>query len=123
MLRFFLSSFFVISSCYLFNSCNSIQYDTKQRQKYLEDYKAILKQNLLGKWGGLGENKPIWDIKKDSIFYFDSSKSYAHKVVGKDLIIQYENTRVVFRNIQVNMDTLFFIEPDSGLPTTAYRFN
>lgn len=80
-----------------------------------------LSQGILGKWGGLGENRPVWEIKADSIYYFQENKAYPYKMNGNDLIIERPDGVVILKNIAVDVDTLMFYH-EQGLKVKAYRF-
>ncbi len=100
-------------------SCNTKKNELDKNKKFQTD--SFLSVNILGKWGGLGEASPVWDIRKDSIYYFQHSKAYAYKVINKNIIIQFENSSAVLKNIKVNNDTLFFTD-DAGIFVKGYRF-
>lgn len=88
-------------------SCNTKKNELDKNKKFQTD--SFLSVNILGKWGGLGEASPVRDIRKDSIYYFQHSKAYAYKVINKNIIIQFENSSAVLKNIKVNNDTLFLL--------------
>lgn len=75
----------------------------------------------MGQWGGLKEDSPIWEIRRDSIYYFQHSKAYPYKIVNRDLIINFPESRAILKNISVISDTLFF-SGEEGLQIRAYRF-
>lgn len=100
-----------------FLSCNN--QDSAPTQKNLLN--DSLKNSLLGKWGGLGENEPVWEIKKDSIYYYEEGKSYYYFILRGDFIIKRLNSSVALKNIHVYKDTLFFLD-DQGLTIKGYRF-
>ncbi|HEY8688533.1 MAG TPA: hypothetical protein VIM07_04800 [Chitinophagaceae bacterium] len=81
-----------------------------------------LKNDLIGQWGGLGEDSPVWDFKKDSIYYYNRSASYPYRIINQDLIIYLPESKGILKNIRVVKDTLFFID-DQGLPVKGYRMN
>jgi len=80
-----------------------------------------IKNTLIGRWGGLGESNPVWEIRKDSIYYFQHSRAYFYKILNHDLIIDFRETQAKFLNINVIKDTLFFSD-EQGYLTKAYRF-
>lgn len=82
-------------------------------------YEDSLKATLIGQWGDL--DNPAWDIRIDSIYYFEESTAYPYKIVNNDLIIDYSKSFTVLRNIYVTKDTLFFLD-DQGILTKGYRF-
>ena len=85
------------------------------------------KSSLIGKWGGLNEDKPIWKITHDSIYYYEQNQSYLYSIVGNDLVIYLGKNHPSLKNISVNQDTLFFylkanVEKDVYILTKAYRY-
>lgn len=85
--------------------------DTKASPQphYAKD-SLTLKDSLIGKWGGRAENRPMWDIRKDSIYYFDRSIAYPYKIINRDFIIYFPDHKAVLRNIKVDHDTIFFFD-------------
>jgi hypothetical protein len=80
-----------------------------------------LKKTLVGKWGGLNESIPIWDIQVDSIYYYDRSKAYSYEIINDDLIINLPGSKGVLKNIFVIKDTVFFLD-EQGNQVRGYRF-
>jgi hypothetical protein len=80
-----------------------------------------LKKNLIGKWGGLHESMPVWNIKMDSIYYYDRAKNYSYKIINNDLIINIPGSKGVLKNIFVIKDTIFFLD-EQGNQVRGYRF-
>ncbi len=77
---------------------------------------------LIGKWGGQGEKDPVWEIRKDSVYYFEHLRAYPYELKNHDLIINLSNNnQVKLENTHVIVDTLFFIS-HLGLTTRAVRF-
>lgn len=105
---------------FLFTACNNNKENDDKQSKIINQINGVEK-SIIGKWGGFGETPPVWDIRKDSIYYFQHSKAYAYKIVNNDMIINFENSPNALRNIHVKNDTLFFID-DVGLLIKGYRF-
>lgn len=80
-----------------------------------------LKETLVGQWGGLGEDSPVWEIKKDSIYYFQRSTAYAYRILNGDFLISFPEATGIFKKIYVVKDTLFFLNEQGGL-IKGYRF-
>jgi hypothetical protein len=104
----------------IFISCNdNPSYKTSPaKNNFKED---TLKPKLIGLWGGLGEDVPVWEIKSDSIYYFEQSAAYPYKIIDNDLIIDYPQSLTVLKDIYVINDTLFFLD-EQGVVTRGYRF-
>lgn len=113
--------FFIIQCVFLFAKCHG-----HKEGNYLGGNKdvqsnIIIENNLIGKWGGLDEKTPVWDIRKDSIYYFQHLKVYSYEIINKNMIINFGNSSTVLKNIHVKKDTLFFVD-DAGLLIKGYRF-
>jgi hypothetical protein len=80
-----------------------------------------LKNALLGRWGGLGEESPVWEITMDSIYYFQELKSYRYEILNNNFIIYRQESKGILKNISVIKDTMTFYHED-GLKVTGYRF-
>src|SRR4051794_7455350 len=78
-----------------------------------------LRNTLIGKWGGLG-NKPTFQIKQDSIYFFEQSTAYSYKIINHDMVIHYPQIEGVLRNIYVLKDTLFFSN-EEGVQMRGFR--
>lgn len=105
--------------CILFlASCNGEPSNNLTKQVTNVD---SLKNTLVGLWGGLGENSPVWEIKIDSIYYYSENKSYPYKILDKDMVIERQESKGVLRNISVAEDTLTFYD-EQGLEVNGYRF-
>lgn len=102
------------------SSCNS---NSNKQSKISESITSedSLKKKLIGKWGGLGEDKPVFYIKQDSIYYYNRATAYPYKIVNKNLLIDLPEITGRFNNISVVADTLFFYD-DQGILTKGYRF-
>ena len=70
-----------------------------------------LKSLLIGEWGGLGEDSPVWKFSEDSIYYFQEKRSYAYKVLNNDLVIKRDESEGILKNISVKKDTMTFEDP------------
>ena len=80
-----------------------------------------LKNKLMGRWGGLDEASPVFEIRKDSVYYFQRSAAYSYKILNNNLIINLPESPATLINITVIKDTLFFSD-DQGHSITGYRF-
>lgn len=96
----------------------SISCANDQKRTALES--EILKRKLIGKWGGLGEEAPVFYVTADSIFYYDRLKSYSYKIVNGDVMIDFPGYIGVLKRVTIIKDTMFFFD---NLPDTirAYR--
>ena len=86
-----------------------------------------IKNSIIGKWGGLGENEPIWKITSDSIFFYNQKKSYPYEIVNNDLVFDNGMSKSHLKNIKVVQDTLFFedkasLEYENYIVVKAVRF-
>lgn len=79
-----------------------------------------LKRKLIGKWGGLGEEVPVFYFTADSIYYYDRLKSYSYKILNDDVIIYFPGYKGMLKRVTIVKDTMFFFD---DLPDTirAYR--
>lgn len=105
----------------LFVCCNIQSCNTNNAGKNKPLLVDSLKAKLIGNWGGLGEDSPVWEIKHDSIYYYQEQKTYPYQIVGSDLIIERLDTKGILKNISVLKDTLMFYD-EQGLQITGYRF-
>ncbi len=80
-----------------------------------------LKKNIVGFWGGPGEDSPVWKITADSIYYFDQKKSYLYKVYGDSLVLYLTGHNVALNDFNVKGDTLSF-KDEVGIKISAIRF-
>lgn len=102
----------------LFITCNEHS-GSKNKLPDKPTHDDTLKSKLIGKWGDF-EN-PMWDIRMDSIYYFERSTAYLYKISNNDLIIYLPESKGILRNIHVIKDTLFFLD-EQGLIVKGYRF-
>jgi hypothetical protein len=79
-----------------------------------------LQKNIIGKWGGAEGESAIWEIKSDSIYYFEEQKSYACRLSGDSLMVDYKEGTFYLRDITVVNDTMVFYD-ESGLKISGYR--
>ena len=100
----------------LFASCNE---NIKTTPKI--SFEDSLINTLIGKWGGSSDSLPVWEIRKDSIYYFEHLKAYPYKIKGQDIIINLTENQGKLENIHVTKDTLFFIL-HSGVEVQAIKF-
>ncbi len=112
---------YTVFFAFLFASCNDVEDRHNPINKKVTESQNETESKIIGKWGGLGEESPVWDIRKDSIYYFQHSKAYAYKILNKNMHINFGNTSTILKNINVKSDTLFFID-DVGLLIKGYRF-
>jgi hypothetical protein len=103
----------------LFISCNTQNSNDKTTKKIIEV--DSLKSKLLGHWGGLGEDNPVWEIKIDSIYYYQEKKTSPYQIVDMDMIIERPESKGILRNISVVEDTMTFYD-EQGLTIKGYRF-
>jgi hypothetical protein len=78
-----------------------------------------LQKVIIGQWGGLDEEQPVWEIDTDSIYYFGEQQSYPCKLLGDSLMVYYKAGPFYLRDISVIEDTLLFYN-DLG-KVYAYR--
>jgi hypothetical protein len=86
-----------------------------------------IKNSLLGKWGGPGEDSPVTKITYDSIHNFQEKKSYAYTIIGNDLVFDNGQSKSYMKNISVTKDTLSFevrvsLEKEIYMTVRAIRF-
>ncbi|MFN8291659.1 MAG: hypothetical protein U0U70_15485 [Chitinophagaceae bacterium] len=70
-----------------------------------------LKKNIIGKWGG-EKGGPVFEIRQDSIYYFDKDSSFLYKLNGDTFLVHLPNqdSIVVFGKLRVVGDTLQIID-------------
>lgn len=78
-----------------------------------------LHDQLIGKWGW--EGSPVWEIRTDSIYYFEEKKAYAYILEKNQLTIKRQENDAILRNITVNEDTLSFTDDLPQITTYAHR--
>ena len=101
----------------IFVGCQD-QLNSSQRLRLPLTYFDSLKMTIIGRWGPLGDDVPIWDIRKDSFYIFDRSTAYFYKLSNDSLIIDLDSSKHVLHNLIVDRDTLIF----SDEPGTKIRF-
>ena len=80
-----------------------------------------LKAALIGRWGGLGEDNPVWEFKQDSVYYFDRKQSYPYTIIGNDIVIKLPESEGHLLNMCIIKDTMTFYD-EPGIPIKGYRF-
>ena len=107
--------FYLVCILFFF-SCNE---QNKSTQKL--SYEDTIKNILIGKWGGSSDSLPVWEIRKDSIYYFEHSRAHPYKIVGHNMIISLPANQGKLGDIHVIKDTFFFtLHP--GVEVQAIRF-
>lgn len=102
---------------FLFISCNQRKNNSTTN---LSNPKDSLVMTLLGKWGGR-TGKPVFEIKKDSIHYFNEQKSYYYMIHGDDMIVLYKEVPYLLKDIHIIEDTIFFTTKGAGI-TRGFRY-
>lgn len=102
-------------------SCNEPPKKAKILQPILKNDSLNIKDSLIGKWGALNGKSPVWDIRKDSIYYFERSTAYPYKIINCDFVIYFTDHSAALRNIKVVRDTMFFLD-ENGQTVKGYRF-
>ncbi len=102
----------------LFTGCNNPEVDDKSAKIYTKV--DTLKNKMIGRWGGLGEDSSVWEIRIDSIYYFQQRKTYPYKMLNNDLIIDRKESKGILRNISVIADTMTFYT-EEGIRVSGYR--
>lgn len=106
----------IFSVILLFSSCTEQIKPT--RKISVED---SLISTLIGRWGGSGDSLPVWEIRRDSIYYFQHSRAYSYRIVDRDMIISLLENQGKLGRIHVRKDTLFFLL-HPGVEAHAIRF-
>ena len=115
----FMKAIFYFSIPFIF-SCTEQQDSKNNSVKQLTPFDT-LKAKLIGQWGGLGEDVPVWEFRKDSVYYFQQSVAYTYNIINGDLVIYFPESQGVLKNIRVIKDTLFFLD-EQGLKGKGFRF-
>ena len=97
----------------LFISCNQNKTETV-KSALSGNTNDSLTSALMGKWGTF-DGEPIWEIKKDSLYYFSEKKSYYYLIHNKDIIVLYKEGPFMLSNIHFSKDTLFFKITHGGI--------
>lgn len=104
----------------VFLICCNEQPSLKTKVLNNPSYEDSMKLRLIGQWGGLGENSPVWDIRQDSIYYYNRSAAYPYTILNNDLIIYLPESKGILKNIKLIKDTLFWLD-EQGLTVKAFR--
>ena len=83
-----------------------------------------IRLTLLGKWGAPDE-KPGWEIKADSIYYYDKDSAYPYFLKGDTFLVKFpdRDTATAFGKIYVIKDTLRIVQYyRDNLIISAYRY-
>ena len=113
--------FFLILCTLIFSACNDNYENANQESKKNYQTQNVIQNSIIGKWGGLGEATPVWDIRKDSIYYFQHFRAYAYEIINNNMIINFGKSSTELKDIHIKNDTLYFID-DLGLLMKGYRF-
>jgi hypothetical protein len=81
-----------------------------------------LKASLTGLWKGMGKNGLIWNIRTDSVCFYQFKAAYSYIIQGRNFIIDLPGGKDTLRNITVIKDTMFFSD-EGGSLTKAFRIN
>ncbi|HKO79597.1 MAG TPA: hypothetical protein VJU78_04340 [Chitinophagaceae bacterium] len=103
----------------MFVACD--QPDSKNTPSKTMTADDSLKINLIGKWGGLGESIPVWNIMPDSIYYYGRSAAYPYQILNGDFIIYLPESKGVLKHITVIKDTMSFLDEQNNT-IKGYRF-
>lgn len=74
--------------------------------------------NIIGIWAINGEENPIFEINKDSIYYPEHAVSYKYKITGNSIRINYDEGEQSFAFKLKNKDTLIIKSMDGD---TVYQ--
>ena len=80
-----------------------------------------LKNRIIGYWGGMGEDSPVWEITADSIYYFNVKTSYPYKLFQDSLVISFPDHSASLPFITVISDTIKW-KNIFGSSMYGYRF-
>ena len=105
--------------CFIFISCNSKS--PKQVPLNNSGDTDSLKIKLIGYWGGLESDTPVWEITLDSIYYFGENKNYHYQLTDRNMVINRNNPKLVFSNISIIADTFIFYPHGQYSETRAFR--
>ena len=100
-------------------SCTDASSNKKRARETKTD---SLRLQLIGKWGGLGEDSPVWEITADSIHFFGAGETFPWKLSGADLIINRNGPSLIFSKVSVIRDTMIFFNEDTSASISSYRF-
>lgn len=80
-----------------------------------------LRNQIVGYWGGLGEDNPVWKITRDSIYYFEHQASYPYELYKDRMVIIFTDHSATLKYLSVNEDTLKW-KDEFNLNIYGYRF-
>jgi hypothetical protein len=111
--------YFWLISSYLVVSCNN------QTPNEVESNKPttidLLSTKLIGEWGGLNSDIPVWEITSDSIYYFNENKTYHYRITEGAMVIDRTDEKLTFSNISIIADTLIFYPHGPDSETRIFR--
>jgi hypothetical protein len=107
-IKIFLAGFVIVFSC-------------KNQEVKNQSAARSAENSIVGLWGGPNENSPVWEIKTDSIYYFEQKKSYKYKISEDSLLIYFPDHIGVLYHIYPTGDTLIFYN-EVGYKIRAIRF-
>ena len=102
----------------IFVACNSFNNEKKADDEITENE---LKEKLIGKWSGLGQKNPVWEITKDTFYYRVSSKAFSYEVIGNDVFVNRPDYPVILNDVRILNDTLIFYDSASSMEIKGYR--
>ncbi|MBI3137162.1 MAG: hypothetical protein HYZ15_01115 [Sphingobacteriales bacterium] len=113
---------YLLSILFIFSAC---KYEKNKAQN--NDIAKIgndsLRIKIMGKWGGK-EGGPVFEIRKDSIYYYGKDSSYLYKLEGDTFSVKFNkiDSFTLFGKLRVSHDTLRIIEYQAyNQVTYAYR--
>lgn len=109
---------FLLIILYLIGCTESSNKKDNQRKRISSNDTA---KSIIGKWGGLNEEQPVFEIRKDSIYYYQTDKIFSYTMIGKDLVIDFIESKGVLKKIHREADTLIFEDSNGGV-IKGYKF-
>lgn len=83
--------------------------------------KNELNNAIIGKWGGLGEERPVWEITNDSFYFKVTSKVTTYEIFKNDVIIHNPEMTTVLSNVRIIGDTLLFRDKMGDMEIRVFR--
>ena len=102
----------------MFVACNNYSKERKAENEVAENE---LKEKLIGKWSGLGQNIPVWEITKDTFYYRVSSKAFSYEVIENDVYVNRPDYPAILNDVRILNDTLIFYDKVSDMEIRGYR--